>query len=182
MPPRSIDQKTSTIFPPIGSEGLANSSVFHETCPRVSLLRRSTTMGGSGDAPERTAVGWAARDAGGHLSPYSYTLRWKKHCRSEIYGALQIWKKIRACWSLPSSLRVRFNFSVIGRLNLFVMNRMSIDLQEGWPWRCGDQGFVLWDLPHGHPPSQEPPRHVPLPHGPWVSGVSSCNYNRLLLQ
>ncbi|KAF8658499.1 hypothetical protein HU200_058953 [Digitaria exilis] len=30
---------------------------------------------GSGDASERTAVGWAARDAGGHLSPYSYTLR-----------------------------------------------------------------------------------------------------------
>ncbi|TKW22214.1 hypothetical protein SEVIR_4G214800v4 [Setaria viridis] len=27
------------------------------------------------DASERTAVGWAARDAGGHLSPYSYTLR-----------------------------------------------------------------------------------------------------------
>ncbi|KAG2607402.1 probable cinnamyl alcohol dehydrogenase [Panicum virgatum] len=27
------------------------------------------------DASERTAVGWAARDAGGRLSPYSYTLR-----------------------------------------------------------------------------------------------------------
>ncbi|KAF8687839.1 hypothetical protein HU200_042781 [Digitaria exilis] len=30
---------------------------------------------GSEDASERTAVGWAARDAGGHLSPYSHTLR-----------------------------------------------------------------------------------------------------------
>jgi cinnamyl-alcohol dehydrogenase len=30
----------------------------------------------SGDAPERTATGWAARDADGHLSPYTYTLRY----------------------------------------------------------------------------------------------------------
>ncbi|KAM0884122.1 hypothetical protein ACQ4PT_031196 [Festuca glaucescens] len=30
---------------------------------------------GSVDASERTATGWAARDADGHLSPYTYTLR-----------------------------------------------------------------------------------------------------------
>jgi hypothetical protein len=28
------------------------------------------------DASERTATGWAARDADGHLSPYTYTLRY----------------------------------------------------------------------------------------------------------
>jgi len=40
----------------------------------IDLLRPLENMGSL--ASERTVVGWAARDATGHLSPYTYTVRY----------------------------------------------------------------------------------------------------------
>lgn len=41
-------------------------------------------------------------------------------------------------------------------------------MQDNGAGGRGDKGEVLRDLPHGHSPDQEPPRHVQLSHGPWV--------------
>ncbi|TVU08254.1 hypothetical protein EJB05_41651, partial [Eragrostis curvula] len=49
---------------------LADPSFILESCLLLSSFRK---MGS--EASERTVVGWAATDAGGHLSPYTYTLR-----------------------------------------------------------------------------------------------------------
>ncbi|RLN12151.1 cinnamyl alcohol dehydrogenase 2 [Panicum miliaceum] len=56
-----------------------------------------------GDASERTAVGWAARDAGGHLSPYSYTLRTRSHPVNEVVGVGLIVGCCRQCHPCKSS-------------------------------------------------------------------------------
>lgn len=106
---------------------------------------------------EKKTIGWAAKDPSGVLSPYSYTLR----CFNLHYYIL-----------MSSSL---FSTIIITELYYY------FHLQKDRPWRCWNQGVVLWTLSYWSSPGQEWSWHVQLPHGSWVFTLLSRDWHVVIM-
>lgn len=70
---------------------------------------------------EKTAIGWAARDPSGVLSPYTYTLRYLLHCGYRQCGFISSIKPSNSCLLLYNN---SIYFRIIYELIIFFFKMM----------------------------------------------------------